>query len=45
MWKRLSSAAARRSFRRRDFEAGLADEMRFHLEQYTADLVRSGHAG
>jgi hypothetical protein len=27
---------------RRDFEAGMADEMRFHIEEYTADLVRSG---
>ncbi len=41
MWKRLSSAV-RVLFRRRDFEAGLADEMQFHLEQYAADLVRSG---
>jgi predicted permease len=27
---------------RRDFEAGMAEELRFHLEQYTDDLVRSG---
>ncbi|MDP9222700.1 MAG: ABC transporter permease, partial [Actinomycetota bacterium] len=27
---------------RRDFEAGLTDELRFHIEQYTEDLVRSG---
>jgi predicted permease len=27
---------------RQDFEAGMAEEMRFHIEQYTADLVRSG---
>ncbi len=27
---------------RRDFEAGMAEEMRFHIEAYTADLVRSG---
>ena len=28
--------------RRRDFEAGMAEELRFHLEQYAADLTRSG---
>lgn len=28
--------------RRRDFEDGMAEEMRFHIEQYTDDLVRSG---
>jgi predicted permease len=28
--------------RRRQFEAGMAEEMRFHLDQYTDDLVRSG---
>lgn len=28
--------------RRRRFEDGLAEEVRFHLEEYTADLVRSG---
>jgi predicted permease len=27
---------------RRDFEAGLTDELRFHIEKYTDDLVRSG---
>ncbi|HEY3937844.1 MAG TPA: ADOP family duplicated permease [Bryobacteraceae bacterium] len=27
---------------RRDFERGMSDELRFHIEQYTADLVRSG---
>lgn len=27
---------------RRDFEAGMTEEMRFHLEQYAEDLVRSG---
>ena len=27
---------------RRDFEAGLTEELRFHIEQYTEDLVRSG---
>ena len=29
---------------RRDFEAGMTDELRFHIEQYTEDLVRSGVA-
>jgi predicted permease len=28
--------------RRHDFEDGMAEEMRFHIEQYTADLVSSG---
>ena len=27
---------------RRDFEAGLTEELRFHIEQHTEDLVRSG---
>jgi len=27
---------------RRDFEAGMTEEVRFHIEQYTDDLVRSG---
>ncbi len=27
---------------RSDFEAGMTDELRFHIEQYTEDLVRSG---
>ena len=27
---------------RGDFEAGLTDELRFHIEQYAEDLVRSG---
>ncbi len=27
---------------RRDFERGMTEELRFHLEQYAADLVRSG---
>ena len=27
---------------RRDFEAGMSEELRFHLEQYADDLVRSG---
>jgi len=29
-------------FRRHAFEDGMAEEMRFHIEQYTDDLVRSG---
>ena len=28
--------------RRAGFEDGMADELRFHMEQYAADLVRSG---
>src|SRR5450755_1737381 len=28
--------------RRRDFEDGMIQELRFHIEQYTDDLVRSG---
>ena len=28
--------------RRRDFENGMSEELRFHIEQYTDDLVRSG---
>jgi predicted permease len=28
--------------RRRDFENGMTEELRFHIEQYTDDLVRSG---
>ena len=27
---------------RRDFEAGMTEELRFHIEQYTEDLVRAG---
>ena len=27
---------------RRDFEAGMTEELRFHIDQYTEDLVRSG---
>src|SRR4051794_13595762 len=34
-----------RTLHRRDrFEDGMAEEMRFHIEQYTADLVLSGVA-
>jgi predicted permease len=28
--------------RRRNFEQGMSEELRFHIEQYTDDLVRSG---
>src|SRR5580698_25512 len=28
--------------RRRDFEEGMSEELRFHIEQYTDELVRSG---
>ncbi len=28
--------------RRRDFEAGMTEELRFHIEQYTNELVSSG---
>ncbi len=28
--------------RRRDFEEGMSEELRFHIEQYTDDIVRSG---
>src|SRR5215831_7608847 len=27
---------------RRDFEASMTEELRFHIEQYTEDLARSG---
>ena len=29
---------------RRDFEDGMTEELRFHIEQYADDLVRSGVA-
>jgi predicted permease len=29
-------------FQRRSFEAGMAEEVRFHIEEYTDELVRSG---
>ena len=35
---------ARSLFHRRAFEEGLAEEMRFHLEQYTRDLIAAGHS-
>lgn len=41
MWKRLRSVI-RALIRRSDFETAMAEELRFHMEQYTDDLVRSG---
>src|SRR5712692_1116339 len=41
MWKRLRSLF-RVLAARSDFESGMTEEMRFHIEQYAADLVRSG---
>jgi predicted permease len=41
MFKRLRSLF-RVLTRRRDFEDGMSEELRFHIEQYTDDLVRSG---
>jgi hypothetical protein len=41
MFKRLRSLL-RVLARRREFEDGMSEELRFHLEQYTDDLVRSG---
>jgi predicted permease len=35
-------SAFRTLLHRRQFEAGMAEEMRFHIDQYTADLMRSG---
>ena len=43
MWKRLRSLF--RVVRSRgDFEDGMAEELKFHIEQYAGDLVRSGVA-
>jgi putative ABC transport system permease protein len=39
--KRLRSVF-RALTRRRDFEDGMSEELRFHIEQYTDELVRSG---
>jgi predicted permease len=39
-WRTL----ARSFFHRRRFEDGLAEEMRFHIEQYTRDLITAGHS-
>jgi predicted permease len=41
MVKRLRSLF-RALTRRRDFEDGMSEELRFHIEQYVDDLVRSG---
>ena len=41
MFKRLRSLF-RVLTSRRDFEDGMTEELRFHIEQYTDDLVRSG---
>jgi predicted permease len=41
MWRRLRSLA-RVLGSRRDFEQGMSEELRFHLEQHIEDLVRSG---
>jgi predicted permease len=41
MLKRLRSVF-RALTRRRDFEDGMTEELRFHIEQYADDLVRSG---
>jgi predicted permease len=41
MFKRLRSLF-RVLTQRRDFEDGMTEELRFHIEQYTDDLVRSG---
>jgi predicted permease len=41
MFKRLRSLF-RALARRRDFEDGMSEELRFHIEEYTNDLVRSG---
>ena len=43
MVKRLRSFT-RALFRRTRFEDNMADEMRFHMEAYAADLVRAGHS-
>jgi len=37
-WRSLFRVLNRRS----DFEEGMSEELRFHIEQYTDDLVRSG---
>jgi predicted permease len=39
---RILSPALQPLLRRRDFEDEMAEEMRFHIEQYTNDLVSSG---
>jgi hypothetical protein len=37
-WRSLFRALTRR----REFEEGMTEELRFHIEQYTDELVRSG---
>lgn len=39
---RIVTPALQPILRRRDFEDEMAEEMRFHIEQYTCDLVSSG---
>jgi putative ABC transport system permease protein len=41
MWKRVRSLFGVLTSRR-DFEERMAEELRFHIEQYTDDLVHSG---
>ncbi len=41
MWKRVRSVY-RVLTSQRDFEEGMTEELRFHIEQYTDELVRSG---
>src|ERR1039457_816118 len=41
MWKRFRSLF-RVLTSQRDVEEGITEELRFHIEQYTGDLVRSG---
>ncbi|HMI50538.1 MAG TPA: ABC transporter permease [Candidatus Saccharimonadales bacterium] len=41
MFKRFASLF-RALTRRRDFEDGMSEELRFHVEQYTEELVRGG---
>ena len=41
MWKRLRSLA-RVVASRHEFERGMSEELRFHIEHYTEDLIRSG---
>jgi hypothetical protein len=43
MFRRLRSFT-RALLRRRRFESGMADEIRFHLDAYAADLQREGLA-
>lgn len=41
MFKRFRSLF--RAFaRRQEFEAGMRDELNFHIEEYTEDLIQSG---